>query len=51
MCIRDRVKGGDWPLEKIVGYGEVMGWGGSVQSIPFIHARSTTALMEKIRRL
>ena len=45
------VKGGDWPVEKIVGYGEVMGWGGSVHSIPFIHARSTTALMEKIRRL
>jgi rfaE bifunctional protein nucleotidyltransferase chain/domain len=45
------VKGGDWPLEKIVGYGDVMARGGSVHSIPFIHARSTTALMEKIRRL
>ena len=45
------VKGGDWPVEKIVGYGEVMGWGGSVHSIPFVHQRSTTALMEKIRRL
>ncbi len=45
------VKGGDWPLDKIVGYREVMARGGSVHSIPFIHARSTTALMEKIRRL
>ena len=45
------VKGGDWPLEKIVGYGEVTAWGGSVHSIPFVHERSTTALMEKIRRL
>lgn len=45
------VKGGDWPLEKIVGYPEVTAWGGSVRSIPFIHERSTTALMEKIRRL
>jgi rfaE bifunctional protein nucleotidyltransferase chain/domain len=45
------VKGGDWPIEKIVGYREVMNWGGSVHSIPFIHERSTTALMEKIRRL
>ena len=45
------VKGGDWPLEKIVGYGEVTAWGGSVRSIPFVHERSTTALMEKIRRL
>lgn len=45
------VKGGDWPLEKIVGYREVTGWGGSAQSIPFIHQQSTTALLEKIRRL
>ncbi|HEX5392788.1 MAG TPA: D-glycero-beta-D-manno-heptose 1-phosphate adenylyltransferase [Rhodocyclaceae bacterium] len=45
------VKGGDWPVEKIVGYTEVLGWGGTVHSIPFIHERSTTALVEKIRRL
>ena len=45
------VKGGDWPVEKIVGASEVLGWGGTVHSIPFIHARSTTALLEKIRRL
>lgn len=45
------VKGGDWPVEKIVGYSEVLGWGGTVHSIPFIHERSTTALVEKIRRL
>jgi D-glycero-beta-D-manno-heptose 1-phosphate adenylyltransferase len=45
------VKGGDWPIEKIVGYLEVSGWGGSVHSIPFIHHRSTTALLEKIREL
>lgn len=45
------VKGGDWPIEKIVGAPEVLGWGGTVHSIPFIHARSTTALLDKIRRL
>ncbi len=45
------VKGGDWPVEKIVGYREVSDWGGSVHSLPFIHERSTTALMDKIRRL
>ena len=45
------VKGGDWPVEKIVGYREVIAWGGTVHSIPFIHERSTTALMDKIRRL
>lgn len=45
------VKGGDWPVDKIVGAAETLGWGGAVHSIPFIHARSTTALLEKIRRL
>jgi rfaE bifunctional protein nucleotidyltransferase chain/domain len=45
------VKGGDWPVDKIVGGAEVQGWGGRVHSIPFIHERSTTALVEKIRRL
>ena len=45
------VKGGDWPVEKIVGYREVTARGGSVHSVPFIHERSTTTLMEKIRRL
>ncbi|HEX8961776.1 MAG TPA: D-glycero-beta-D-manno-heptose 1-phosphate adenylyltransferase, partial [Rhodocyclaceae bacterium] len=45
------VKGGDWPVEKIVGYAEVIGWGGQVHSIPFIHERSTTALVDKIRSL
>ncbi|MDP1525921.1 MAG: D-glycero-beta-D-manno-heptose 1-phosphate adenylyltransferase [Rhodocyclaceae bacterium] len=45
------VKGGDWPVEKIVGAAEVLGWGGQVHSIPFIHQRSTTALLEKVRAL
>jgi len=45
------VKGGDWPTEKIVGYREVIASGGSVHSIPFQHQRSTTALLDKIRRL
>jgi bifunctional ADP-heptose synthase (sugar kinase/adenylyltransferase) len=49
-CRPDRlVKGGDWAVEKIVGAGEVQGWGGSVHSIPFRHDRSTTRLLEKIR--
>ena len=45
------VKGGDWPVEKIVGCTEVLEWGGTVHSIPFLHQKSTTALLEKIRRL
>jgi len=45
------VKGGDWPVDKIVGHSEVAGWGGTTVSIPFIHQKSTTALLDKIRRL
>jgi bifunctional ADP-heptose synthase (sugar kinase/adenylyltransferase) len=45
------VKGGDWAPDKIVGAAEVRGWGGTVHSIPFIHERSTTALLQKIRHL
>ena len=44
-------KGGDWPVDKIVGNGEVAGWGGKTVSIPFIHQQSTTALLDKIRKL
>ena len=45
------VKGGDWKPANIVGAKEVEGWGGSVHSIPFLHERSTTALLKKIRSL
>lgn len=45
------VKGGDWAVDKIVGAAEVKLWGGQVVSIPFIHERSTTALLQKIRSL
>jgi len=45
------VKGGDWKPESIVGSKEVKAWGGSVHSIPFLHERSTTALLKKIRNL
>ncbi len=45
------VKGGDWPVDRIVGAPEVLARGGKVVSIPFIHERSTTALLDKIRKL
>ncbi len=45
------VKGGDWPVEKMVGAKEVQSWGGRAVSIAFEHDRSTTATLEKIRRL
>ena len=43
------VKGGDWPVERIVGAREVLARGGKVVSIPFEHQRSTTALLQRIR--
>lgn len=45
------VKGGDWHIENIIGAREVQSWGGAVHSIPFLHERSTTALLKKIRSL
>ncbi len=45
------VKGGDWQPENIVGSTDVIGWSGTVHSIPFLHERSTTALLKKIRSL
>lgn len=44
------VKGGDWKPETIVGAADVRGWGGSVLAIPFEHERSTTALLDRIRK-
>ena len=43
------VKGGDWPPQDIVGANEVQGWGGTVHSIPFLHERSTSAILDLIR--
>ena len=43
------VKGGDWRPEDIVGAREVTAWGGRVASIPFLHQRSTTTLLDRIR--
>lgn len=43
------VKGGDWPVDKIVGAGFVLANGGQVHSIPLVPGRSTTNLVERIR--
>ena len=43
------VKGGDWKPADIVGASDVESWGGSVHSIPFVHERSTTSLLTRIR--
>jgi D-glycero-beta-D-manno-heptose 1-phosphate adenylyltransferase len=44
------VKGGDWPVERIVGAAGVLARGGRVVSMPFEHQRSTTALVEALRK-
>ncbi|MBU2537840.1 MAG: D-glycero-beta-D-manno-heptose 1-phosphate adenylyltransferase [Proteobacteria bacterium] len=43
------VKGGDWPVERIVGAPEVLAAGGRVLSIPLVENYSTTSLIKKIR--
>ncbi len=44
------VKGGDWPVDRIVGADFVLGHGGRVMSIPFEFERSTTALIHRVRQ-
>ncbi len=44
------VKGGDWPVAAIVGAEQVIAWGGTVHSIPFLFERSTTATLARIRQ-
>jgi D-beta-D-heptose 7-phosphate kinase/D-beta-D-heptose 1-phosphate adenosyltransferase len=43
-------KGADWPLDQIVGRAEVEAAGGRVVRIPLVDGRSTTAILERIRR-
>ena len=52
LAIRPDVlaKGGDWKPEEIVGAREVQGRGGMVYSIPFAHQRSTSGLLDTIRK-
>ncbi len=45
------VKGGDWPVDAMVGGREVLRWGGQVHSIPFLHTTSTSATLTRIRGL
>jgi D-beta-D-heptose 7-phosphate kinase/D-beta-D-heptose 1-phosphate adenosyltransferase len=42
------VKGGDWPLDQIVGRDEVEAAGGKVYSLPYAEGHSTTDLIERI---
>jgi D-beta-D-heptose 7-phosphate kinase/D-beta-D-heptose 1-phosphate adenosyltransferase len=44
------VKGGDWPIDTIVGREEVEAAGGSVRSLPYVPGSSTSELLDRIRR-
>jgi D-beta-D-heptose 7-phosphate kinase/D-beta-D-heptose 1-phosphate adenosyltransferase len=44
------IKGGDWPEEKVVGREEVKKWGGHVAIIPKVEGKSTTNIVEKIKK-
>jgi len=45
------IKGGDWPEEKIVGREEIKKWGGRVAIIPEVTGKSTTNIVEKIKKI
>ena len=43
------VKGGDYNMEKLAESGLVRGWGGWAVAIPFVHQRSTSETLRRIR--
>jgi D-beta-D-heptose 7-phosphate kinase/D-beta-D-heptose 1-phosphate adenosyltransferase len=45
------VKGGDWPLDQIVGREEVESAGGRVVSLPYLEGSSTSDIIERIGKL
>ncbi len=44
------VKGGDWPVDQIVGADVVRARGGLVRSLPYVEGFSTTALIRRLAR-
>jgi len=42
------VKGGDWPVDRIVGADFVQSRGGTVRSLPYVEGMSTSALIRRI---
>src|SRR5262249_34610778 len=43
------VKGGDWPIDQIVGREEVEATGGRVLSLPYVEGSSTSEILRRIR--
>ena len=44
------VKGADWAIDRIVGREEVEAAGGRVVRVPLVEGRSTTSILERIRK-
>jgi len=44
------VKGADYARDAIVGAKDVEGWGGRVVQVPLMTDKSTTSLLERLRR-
>lgn len=45
------VKGGDYTMETIIGAKEVLAHGGKVEIIPFVEGKSTSSIIDAIRRI
>lgn len=45
------VKGGDWSIENIVGKDIVESYGGKVINIPYLEGKSTTGIIERIKKV
>ncbi|MFY9554443.1 MAG: D-glycero-beta-D-manno-heptose 1-phosphate adenylyltransferase [Blastocatellia bacterium] len=45
------VKGGDWPLDQIIGREEVEAAGGRVLSLPYVEGCSTSKIIERVAKL
>lgn len=45
------VKGGDWPVDKIVGRDEVEAAGGKAISLPYVEGFSTSEILDRIKKL
>lgn len=45
------VKGGDYRISEIAGADEVQSWGGKVKVLEFVAGKSTTSIIDRIRKL
>jgi D-beta-D-heptose 7-phosphate kinase/D-beta-D-heptose 1-phosphate adenosyltransferase len=45
------VKGGDWPLDQIIGRQEVEAAGGRVISLPYVEGSSTSDIIERVTKV